>query len=297
MEQFVIGKIIKDLRVNLQMTQKELAASICTQGQLSKIEKGEVIPNANTLYELARRLDVTIDYLYSMAANPRYDYVKQTFELMREAVRERNYRLLADLLENERDNLPFQEPLARQFILWHRGIAAYYIDRDLPTAVEFLTEAAEIGKGTKFVTKRTVEILNSLAILYMEEDSYPKACEVFRECISAIQNMPILEDQKIKIRVLYNYAKALYNRGKYAESMKLTQQGILICLRHDTMYLLGELYFQRGIALEQLGRDRNRIMAMFEKSQSVFALQENSAFSKIVEEKLKAYSDDPAPHS
>ncbi|MBL0387625.1 helix-turn-helix domain-containing protein [Tumebacillus sp. ITR2] len=290
MEQFVIGKIIKDLRVSLQMTQKELASSICTQGQLSKIEKGEVIPNSNTLYELASRLDVTIDYLYSMAANPRYDYAKQTFELMREAVRERNYQLLAELLENERDNLLFQAPFARQFFLWHRGIVAYYIHHDLTAAVELLTSAVEIGKGTKFVSKRTVEIMNSLAILYLEENDYPHACDVFRECLQALQSMPILEDPKIKIRVLYNYAKALYYSGEFTEAMKLAQQGILICLRDDTMYLLGELYFQRGIALEQLGRDRNRILAMFEKSLAVFALQENEPFTKIVEAKLQAYS-------
>lgn len=44
------------------MSQKELAAGICKQGQLSRIENEEYTPGSKLLYDLSRKLKVSMDY-------------------------------------------------------------------------------------------------------------------------------------------------------------------------------------------------------------------------------------------
>ena len=47
------------------MSQKELAAGICKQGQISRIENGEYTPGLELLYDLSRKLKVSMDYFFN----------------------------------------------------------------------------------------------------------------------------------------------------------------------------------------------------------------------------------------
>ncbi|WP_279293770.1 helix-turn-helix domain-containing protein, partial [Enterococcus cecorum] len=47
------------------MSQKELAAVICKQGQISRIENGEYTPGSKLLYDLSRKLKVSMDYFFN----------------------------------------------------------------------------------------------------------------------------------------------------------------------------------------------------------------------------------------
>lgn len=47
------------------MSQKELASGICKQGQISRIENGEYTPGSKLLYDLSRKLKVSMDYFFN----------------------------------------------------------------------------------------------------------------------------------------------------------------------------------------------------------------------------------------
>ncbi|MBR8644357.1 helix-turn-helix transcriptional regulator [[Brevibacterium] frigoritolerans] len=53
---------MKELRKQIGLSQEELATGICTQAQISKIEKGDVYPYASTLYLISQRLGVDVNY-------------------------------------------------------------------------------------------------------------------------------------------------------------------------------------------------------------------------------------------
>ena len=58
------GSRVKEMRKNRHWTQKELANRIDVRFQLlNKYEGGQHIPPANTLIQLAKALDTTVDYL------------------------------------------------------------------------------------------------------------------------------------------------------------------------------------------------------------------------------------------
>lgn len=60
----LIGGRIKDRRITLNITQKDLATQVGVSGSaINQFEKGEKVPAAGTLIKLAEALDVSSDYL------------------------------------------------------------------------------------------------------------------------------------------------------------------------------------------------------------------------------------------
>ena len=64
MDNIKIGKYIKNLRKNKNMTQKELADELCVSFQaVSKWEIGETLPDTSLLLKLCDTLDTSVDKL------------------------------------------------------------------------------------------------------------------------------------------------------------------------------------------------------------------------------------------
>ncbi|WP_193749057.1 helix-turn-helix domain-containing protein, partial [Exiguobacterium indicum] len=59
-----IGTKIKQLRIENQMTQKELCEDICSQAEISKIENGLNSPTVELLQKIAARLNSPITLLF-----------------------------------------------------------------------------------------------------------------------------------------------------------------------------------------------------------------------------------------
>ncbi|MED3872362.1 transcriptional regulator, partial [Priestia megaterium] len=59
---------------------------------------------------------------------------------------------------------------------------------------------------------------------------------------------------------------------------------------HETLYLLGELHYQIGEALCQLGELKEGI-AYLEKAITVFEIEQNEAFVTIIKEEMSKYQE------
>lgn len=73
------GKILKDLRLEKNLTQAQLAkkADLATSC-IAMLENDERTPSANTLISLATALDVSVDYLLGLEEEP--EAARLTFE-------------------------------------------------------------------------------------------------------------------------------------------------------------------------------------------------------------------------
>ncbi|HFI0259112.1 TPA: helix-turn-helix domain-containing protein, partial [Streptococcus suis] len=60
----LLASRIKSRRKELKLSQKELAEGICKQGQISRLENGEYTPGSELLYQLAQKLNVSMDYFF-----------------------------------------------------------------------------------------------------------------------------------------------------------------------------------------------------------------------------------------
>jgi len=80
----IIGKKIKELRQVVGITQGELGEGICTQALISRIEKGDIYPNATSLYQISKKLGVDVNYFFEIGTTPRLDYIKEVERQLRQ---------------------------------------------------------------------------------------------------------------------------------------------------------------------------------------------------------------------
>ncbi len=59
-----IAKRVQRLRKDAAMTQMELSRGICTQAQISNIEKGHLNPSSLTLFQISQKLNVDMNYFF-----------------------------------------------------------------------------------------------------------------------------------------------------------------------------------------------------------------------------------------
>lgn len=174
-----IGRIVKDLRKALCITQKELSEEICTQAEISRIENGANMPYADTLYRIAIRLGVDVNYFFEHAHTPRLDYIKDTFSLIRNMVNEDNYEEIERLVKRELKNPLFSPPIYKQFLLWHKGMVEFYVYHRPKKAIQQLWEAIEGYQETSGYTETQIEIVITLGNIHSETADFDKAIDIY----------------------------------------------------------------------------------------------------------------------
>lgn len=75
-----MGKLLRQLRKQQKMTQKELAAGIVSEAVMSRIENGVVEPDFHILYELFHRLGNSLKPFEIIVSNREYEELKSNGE-------------------------------------------------------------------------------------------------------------------------------------------------------------------------------------------------------------------------
>jgi transcriptional regulator with XRE-family HTH domain len=285
-----VGKKIKELRKTSGLSQEELAHGICTQAQISKIEKGDVFPYASTLYQISQKLGVDVNYFFDIGMTPRLDYVQEVFQQLQILRRSVRYEEMMDIVRAEINNPLFmQNNKNLQLLLWHKGIYLYEVQKDLEKSVETLKEAIHLThlKG-KIMLERELEILLALGTIYFKED-IGKALEVFEEIKGHMELLPHLNDYTIKTRLYYNIARVLTRLNRIDESNKYCEDAIKWCLHKDSIYLLGELHYHTGYNLELLNNPQLAKEYM-EKAIIVFELQQDNMHIGFIKKRITELS-------
>jgi transcriptional regulator with XRE-family HTH domain len=281
-----VGKKIKELRKNIGLSQEELAEGVCTQAQISKIEKGIVFPYASTLYLISQKLGVDVNYFFDIGMTPRLDYVQEVSHQLKKARRTFDYEGIRQIVKAEEHNPLFlQNKVNLQILMWHKGISEFEIERDVDKAINTLWEAINLThKNNKVYSERELEIMISIGIFYFNED-LEKADEVYKEIMRGIQLLPHISDYSIKTRVYYNYARLQTRLKKIEESTRYCQEGITWCIEKDTMFLLGELHYHIGYNYELKGENEQALEYM-KKALIVFELQQDDKYIKYIKNKI-----------
>ncbi|WP_053073932.1 helix-turn-helix domain-containing protein [Bacillus sp. LL01] len=283
MEPFRIGHTIKDLRKYYKISQKELADGVCTQAMISRIETDDLYPSAPILFQIAEKLGVDINYFFNLSETPRLDYAQEVCSQIRMLVRQTRYKEAMEMINLEKRNPLFRKGAFYQFLIWQEAICYFYITRDEEKSFTLLDEALRLKSTAKdHLSQHELEILTSKAIIYCDLENYDESIRIFEECLLMLKTMPANNISKLEIRILYNLARSFHLKQKYLKSIETSSKGINLCIKEESLYLLGELYYQKGESLYNLNEIKHARTCL-EYSLWVFERTNNVTFYQYVQ--------------
>jgi transcriptional regulator with XRE-family HTH domain len=284
-----IGKKIKELRKQLGLSQSDLSRDICTQAQISKIEKGDVYPYASTLYFISERLGVDVNYFFDIGTTPRLDYVLEVSRQLKLTRRNLDYKAMQEIVKAEEKNPLFtQNRRNLQLLLWHKGIYQYELFKRKEEAFALLDEAISLTFD-KVWTEKEIEIQLSKGIIFFEEKNYQEALNVYVPAREVLKGFTTLNDDTIMSRLLYSIARIHTRMAHYQDSTTCCTQAIDWCLERDNLYLLGELHYHIGYNFELQG-DLQSAKKYMEKALIIFELQKDEKYISYISGKIAQWS-------
>lgn len=288
MDYSAIGKKIVQMRKALGFTQKDLAKGICTQALISRIEKGDIYPNASTLYEIANKLGVNLNYFLEVGSTPRIDYIEEVENQLTRLRKAMEYEEMMEIVRVEEKNPLFHtNPSHLQLLYWHKGIYEKEVEHQGEKSFATLIHALNItGSDKKALSEREMEIILSMGVIKFSLEQYEEALALYDQVAHRLKTHPQLIDIRIKTKLLYNIARVHTRLRNDEESLNYCNEGIKWCLENENMYLLGEFHYQKGYILE-LQKDIPGAISYFKKSKLIFELLEDQKYLPLISQRIE----------
>ncbi|MED2182270.1 helix-turn-helix domain-containing protein [Bacillus wiedmannii] len=287
MEFYDLGITIKELRMKKNISQSELCHGICSQSQISKIEKGMIYPSSILLYQLSERLGIDPNNIFALTQNKKLKYVENVKYVMRDCTKQKQYNELYEIVKQEKNENNFQLKEDKQFLIWHEAIAIFHVNKSIKTALNLLNSALKLTvTNVDFLSEREIDIMQSMAIFHWANKEYEKSITILRNCLTNFNKLDFPRDKEIKLKIIFNLAKILGLANQHEEAIKYNDMGIKLATNLNTLYLLGELYYGKAWNLLKLEQYNEEDVAdNMKKALFIFELTEKENLIKMVKEK------------
>ncbi|HFK1528044.1 TPA: helix-turn-helix domain-containing protein [Bacillus cereus] len=286
MEFYNLGIIIKELRKKKNMSQSELCHGICSQSQISKIEKGIIYPSSILLYQLSERLGIDPNYIFALTKNKKIKYIENVKCVMRDCVKQKEYNELYEIVKKEKNENNFQSKEDKQFLLWHEAIAIYYVNGATINAFDILNRALkQTLSSSNFLSEKEISIMNSIAIIHAENEDYEKSINILKQSLINFNKIEFPREKEIKLRLMHTLTKCLHLANQYEEAIKYSEIGIKLAINMNTLYLLGELFFEKGAILLKVQHSNEVGLTYIKKALFIFELTERKQYIKMIKDK------------
>ncbi|HDR3345720.1 TPA: helix-turn-helix domain-containing protein [Bacillus cereus] len=283
-----LGITIKKLRIKKNISQSELCHGICSQSQISKIEKGMIYPSSILLYQLSERLGIDPNNIFALTQNKRLKYVENVKYVIKDCLKQKQYKELYEIVKKEKNLNNFQTKDEKQFLMWHEAIAIFMVDKSIKTALDFLNNALKLTlTNSDFLSEREIDIMQTMAIFYAENKEYEKSINIFKRCLTNFNKLDFPRDKEIKLKLMLNLAKCFDFTYQHEEAIKYIDKGIKLAINLNTLYLLGELFYLKGQCLLKMKQHNvEDVIYNWKKALFIFELTEKEYYTKMLPDEL-----------
>ncbi|MCI4056645.1 helix-turn-helix transcriptional regulator [Bacillus cereus] len=283
-----LGITIKELRIKKNISQSELCHGICSQSQISKIEKGMIYPSSILLYQLSERLGIDPNNIFALTQNKRLKYVENVKYVIKDCLKQKQYKELYEIVKKEKNLNNFQTKEDKQFLIWHEAIAIFMVDKSIKTALDFLNNALKLTlTNSDFLSEREIDIMQTMAIFYAENKEYEKSINIFKRCLTNFNKLDFPRDKEIKLKLMLNLAKCFDFTYQHEEAIKYIDKGIKLAINLNTLYLLGELFYLKGQCLLKMKQHNvEDVIYNWKKALFIFELTEKEYYTKMLPDEL-----------
>ncbi len=283
-----LGITIKELRIKKNISQSELCHGICSQSQISKIEKGMIYPSSILLYQLSETLGIDPNNIFALTQNKRLKYVENVKYVIKDCLKQKQYKELYEIVKKEKNLNNFQTKDEKQFLMWHEAIAIFMVDKSIKTALDFLNNALKLTlTNSDFLSEREIDIMQTMAIFYAENKEYEKSINIFKRCLTNFNKLDFPRDKEIKLKLMLNLAKCFDFTYQHEEAIKYIDKGIKLAINLNTLYLLGELFYLKGQCLLKMKQHNvEDVIYNWKKALFIFELTEKEYYTKMLPDEL-----------
>lgn len=286
-----LGLEISKLRVDLGMSQNELAKNICTQSTISRIEAGEVYPAIDTLLKIAFKLQVPIEYLIEMLFHKNVLESETLIKDIEFHLKEHSYQKVISIIKRNdivSDNIWLNYYL--KYILYTAQYALKII-----TPEECITNLKNILNYSNQTTIQFrflhIKINNSIANIYGENGEAHKSLyyynKILKEHIS--KNYSDSKIYETLITVLFNKCKTLYDINDIEAAFETANQGIKKSKETGLFILTGQFLYYKGQCLEKKNAPFIEIQEVYKQALFIFEFLELPFYIKAINENKKHY--------
>ena len=283
----MLGERLKHRRLELKLTQKELAEGICKQSQISKIENQNYDPSASILKELSVRLNVSMDYFFNTKLEGTDSVLKSFKKIAAGALIQRDFSKLEYCLSlelNKNQKITLEEDLI--YLEWIKAIVAFNVHNDFVKAIEMMEQ---LCKKIKTNDEYYLDFLNTLALFYFESDEIEKYEQLYKVLMEEIYEVDMSKQDNLHkvIKIRYNYARFLVKNEVTKEALEEILEIIDICKQNSSIYLLAELYCLLGNIGDNF-LSEEEILMYYEQSKFLYKLLGNEKMYLRLQEYLSS---------
>lgn len=143
-------------------------------------------------------------------------------------------------------------------------------------------------KNSIQANEQDIQIMNSLAIIHSEKGHWKSAKLAFSKAIEIYNSSLYIKDYTILVRICYNLSKTLCELKDLQEALKMAKKGIHLCEENESVYLFGELLYQKGLILIEMDKIEDGIDQL-QKASTIFSLFNKENYRKETEERIRMY--------
>ncbi|WP_125704557.1 helix-turn-helix transcriptional regulator [Lacticaseibacillus daqingensis] len=244
----ILGEKVRYFRKLKGLSQAELAKGICTQATISLIEKRNKVPSMNILLRLINRLGISLDDI--VVEN--HNHLQRALNEIDGLIRHGDYKDAAEKLGQIRQSrLTSEEDTKRYF--YYEGMVELFVNRDQDEAIYYFGRVLN-PLTTNYRDLPAIMATLGLGLAYAEKGTTDRARVYIDEAMKLLKQIPLTESRylDIELTIFWHIARIYFELGEYTGVLQHVQNGIAIAVKHDSLFLLDELYALRARALAKI---------------------------------------------
>ncbi|WP_227985949.1 helix-turn-helix domain-containing protein, partial [Streptococcus ruminantium] len=249
-------------RKELKLSQKELAEGICKQGQISRLENGEYTPGSEVLHQLAKKLNVSMDYFFDEQILNESTELIEFKKIAKTFIIQRNYESLKYIYELEKGKSHRLSLSDKIYLEWIASLVDFYVSDRRESAIERLEKAL---KSTHKTDINYLQISNTLFNFYHDTDNLARFDMMKEELAAHLQQLTLntIEELELTIKFNYNLGRYFWLRKNMEAAIKQLTATIKLCQEYRTTYLLADSFLLLG-NLSQNFSEKSTVKSYFE---------------------------------
>jgi transcriptional regulator with XRE-family HTH domain len=253
------GILLKELRLNHNMSREKLAENICTTKQIYRIEKGASEPSVHLLHQLSILFNMDLNAYYKMYFNKHSLIGFEGTEAINSALKDGNTILLRSLVKQYEDFEIFKTGELLQCIYYAKALCSALLDEDYYVSLDYCLKGIKIecsdfcldNISYHLYSNVGVGILNCISQNYFALEEYTTGMKVLSATLTVLEaqfinppypmyygNVFVYKFYQI---ILNNMSIHLYEHGELEKALEIVNRGIDFAISKENMRHLPSL--------------------------------------------------------